>query len=533
MPAGSRPNGRVVWLAILFLIVVGSSALRLRLLDVPLDRDEGEYAYMAQLLLEGTPPYAEAYNMKLPGIYLAYAGVLAVFGATPVGIRLGVLVVSAATTVLVFGLGRTLFGPTTGLAAAAAFAALAVNPAFLGFAGYAEHFVLLPGVAGLLLLLHALRTHRRLGLLGAGVLCGLALVVKQHGVFFLGAAVLLVTLAPAPAGSTARRRLAAMALLCAGAAVPYALVCLWLLSHGVFANFWFWTVTYASRYAAVHSALYAPVFVLPTIVPSCVALVALAGLGALALIRTPAVGPGRSFIVLLALASVGAASVGFYFREHYFLLTLPALALLVGLGTEWLARRPLAMLGPKAGAAAAGILALAIAQSLYAERAVLFRLSPEGVARAVFGFNPFPEAIAIGRYLRERTAPGDRIAVLGSEPEIYFYAGRRAATGYIYTYPLVEEQPYALRMQREMIAEIERAAPSHLIAVNVQTSWLEKPGSPRLLFEWFARYRQAHLEPVGIIDIVSLDRTEYRWDAGVQGYTPQTGSWLVVYRRRG
>jgi len=39
----------------------------------PLDRDEGEYAYFGQLLLEGVPPYAGAYNLKVPGIYGAYA----------------------------------------------------------------------------------------------------------------------------------------------------------------------------------------------------------------------------------------------------------------------------------------------------------------------------------------------------------------------------------------------------------------------------------------------------------------------------
>jgi len=30
-----------------------------------------------------------------------------------------------------------------------------------------------------------------------------------------------------------------------------------------------------------------------------------------------------------------------------------------------------------------------------------------------------------------------------SEPPIYFYAGLRAAPGYIYMYPLMENQPYA------------------------------------------------------------------------------------------
>src|SRR5437762_2210444 len=64
------------------LIMVGAAALRLPLLDVPLDRDEGEYAYVARLLLDGIPPFADAHNMKMPGIYAVYSVLLTVFGST-------------------------------------------------------------------------------------------------------------------------------------------------------------------------------------------------------------------------------------------------------------------------------------------------------------------------------------------------------------------------------------------------------------------------------------------------------------------
>ena len=103
----------VTWLA-LGLILVGAAAIRLRLLDLPLDRDEGEYAYFGQLLLEGVPPYAAAYNLKAPGIYVAYALILAVFGHTTTGIHLGLIVVTSVATVLMFVLARSLAGPTAG-----------------------------------------------------------------------------------------------------------------------------------------------------------------------------------------------------------------------------------------------------------------------------------------------------------------------------------------------------------------------------------------------------------------------------------
>jgi len=43
----------------------------------------GEYAYAGQLILQGVPPYKEAYNMKLPGTYAAYAVTIPQTAASP------------------------------------------------------------------------------------------------------------------------------------------------------------------------------------------------------------------------------------------------------------------------------------------------------------------------------------------------------------------------------------------------------------------------------------------------------------------
>jgi hypothetical protein len=72
----------------LLLVLAFNIGIRWRLADMPLERDEGEYAYAGQLLLQGNPPYRDAYNMKFPGTYLAYAGIMAVFGETTRAARL-------------------------------------------------------------------------------------------------------------------------------------------------------------------------------------------------------------------------------------------------------------------------------------------------------------------------------------------------------------------------------------------------------------------------------------------------------------
>ena len=141
-------------------------------------------------------------------------------------------------------------GRATGVVASAAFAALAVSPKLLGTAAYAEHFVLLPAVGGLLVLLRAAEARRRGWLVASGLLLGVALLMKQSGGVFAAGAAAYVLLgraaSPPPAGP---ERLRAAVVLLLAALVPFATVCLLLLAAGTFGTFWFWTFAYAAEYA--------------------------------------------------------------------------------------------------------------------------------------------------------------------------------------------------------------------------------------------------------------------------------------------
>jgi hypothetical protein len=91
-----------IFLAVIILVLV--IAIRIRLLGIPLERDEGEYGYAGQLMLQGIPPYKLAYNMKFPGTYAAYALIMSILGQTIAGIHLGLLLVNLASIVLIFSL---------------------------------------------------------------------------------------------------------------------------------------------------------------------------------------------------------------------------------------------------------------------------------------------------------------------------------------------------------------------------------------------------------------------------------------------
>src|SRR6476660_5503080 len=184
LPSGRVPAVRVIWpwicLGLILLFVV---AVRIRYLAVPLERDEGEFAYAGQLILGGIPPYQLAYNVKLPGIYAAYAVLMAVFGQTPFGIHLGLLFVNLGAIVLLFFLARRLFDNYAATIASATYALMSTSGTVLGFQAHATHFVILAALGGFVLLLRGLESRRALTLFWSGLLFGVAVLMKQHGIF--------------------------------------------------------------------------------------------------------------------------------------------------------------------------------------------------------------------------------------------------------------------------------------------------------------------------------------------------------------
>lgn len=140
-------------IVILLSIIAATAVLRSRLLEVPLDRDEGGYAYTAQLIIDGIPPFAGAYDMKMPGLYYVYALILLTFGQSIAGIHLGLLVINAITIAIVYFIGKHLFDTKVGLAAAAAYGVMSLSQSVLGFSANAEHLLLVPAMGGILLLL--------------------------------------------------------------------------------------------------------------------------------------------------------------------------------------------------------------------------------------------------------------------------------------------------------------------------------------------------------------------------------------------
>lgn len=521
------------WLFVL-LVVVLMVFVRYRLLDLPLERGEAEYASAGQLILQGVPPYQLSWNTKFPGADFACALGMAAFGQTAAGVHATLIVVNSLTIILLFLLGRRLFGIAAGMAACAVYGILSASPAVLGLAAHANQFVVLFAVWGALALWKTEEFFRWHAVFISGVLFGLAFVMKQEGICFCLFAVTIVVL-NAIRDEALLKPVFFLKLffLSIGMALPFFVMFLYLKQTGVLPKFWFWTFDFARTYATGNSLwdglrnffhyahenwqvyfLFFGFFLvsLPFV------------------LRDRALRGQIIFAAAFLFFSAVGTAIDFDFQERYFILVLPALAILVGLAilslqftTENMAFKAVPPL----------ICLLLLGLSIFQQRQFFFRLPSNAVSRAIYSDGtPYSDMPAVGSYIAGHSSPAATVAVLGSEPEIYFYAQRHPATGYVETYPLMESQPYAAQMQAEMISEIETNKPEFLVFVSNPASWHTRPGSDRSIFDWFTKYSGKFYERVALVDEISPDKTVFVSGKQIKNYRLAGPDYVGVFRRK-
>jgi hypothetical protein len=358
--------------------------------------------------------------------------------------------------------------------------------------------------------------------------------MKQHGAAFVAFGGLYILLDQIRKPSEGWFALASRCtLFITGAALPYGLTCLVLVWAGLFEKFWFWTVKYAKVYITqVPIEHIWSIFLYRTvsIIKSNPLIWALAYLGLAALVWDKRLKGKSVFIAGFALFSFLAICPGFYFRPHYFVFLLPAAALLVGIAISALANK---LSNARSAFVQYGLpilLALfCLTISVYQQRQFLFQMTPTDISREIFEHNPFPESVEIARFISAHTKENDKIAVIGSEPQIYFYSGRHSASGHIYMYGLAEKHKFALQMQEEFVREIESAQPKFIVFVKNNYSWGKRFDAHKILYPWFQEYLSKYYTLVGLVDYVDA-KPLYHWALNRIGQ-PQSDYWISILER--
>jgi hypothetical protein len=523
---------------LLLLVLAFNVTIRWRLRDMPLERDEGEYAYAGQLILQGIPPYQLAYNMKFPGVYFSYALLMGVFGQSVAGIHTGMILVTTLTTALVFLIGRRLLGNVGGLLASAIYVCLSALPGAAGLAGHATHFVNLFICAGVLALLTAREKKSFLWWSMSGTAFGLAILMKQHAVFF-PAFILVWFLWKEFRSDNRRESSLSILVFCGGCLFPFLITAVGFAGAGLWGKFIFWTFQYAREYvsmlplAAVPRQFaegFDPVF-------ECGKWVWFSGIAGLFFLlgkrerNTPVELAG-----LIFLAALAAACPGFYFRNHYFLMAMPGLALLNAVFILAVAEILKNSRAPSwlTTSLPLGLAAFILGNLLVNNGKMWFAMTPLEVSRTLYG-PPFAEVIPVADYLKKNMPLKDTVAVLGSEPEIFFLSNRRSASGYIYLYSLTEPQPLASQMRTQFISEIQTARPKYMVVVNDRGSWYSVITSQSLesaayLQKWWANY-STNYALASTVEFFDDKPSKFIWDNSSPNVANFTYG-MLIYRRK-
>jgi 4-amino-4-deoxy-L-arabinose transferase-like glycosyltransferase len=525
--AAKPSSGDNIYLFALFIVLLFIAFVRWRLFSMPLERDEGEYAYVGKLILQGVPPYKESYNMKLPGTYYMYALLMALFGKTITGVHLGMLLVNVLTIVIFFLGFKKIFNSSIAFFAAAAYGLMSLSPNLQGFAAHATHFInffVSLGIYGFACFMQK-DTVRNAFL--TGIMFGLAFLMKQQAIFFIffGGIMLLVQ------KIHEKKQIFKIILAYAvGIVIPYFIVLLIVYIAGAQNRFWFWTFEYAIKYATGGSdakALFVMSFQPMWTEYMILWLLALVGLVITFISKFNTL--QKTFIIAFALLAFFSICPGFYFRPHYFITLLPAVCLLASVGIHIALSRL-----KKIGAVMTIQFLLLLLVSLNAVSKNMdyyLNATPRELSKSLYGTNPFVESTEIAKYIQANTNANDKIAVLGSEPELLFYSNRRSATGYIYTYSLMEPQAFNLRMQKEMIAEIEKAKPKFIVFYRVNFSWLIRPNSPKDIMKWAVDYTDKLYNLDGVAEVWGIDEYNYKWGKEAENYKPASPDYVLIFRR--
>lgn len=471
--ASEEKTTRILAGGLFLVVLLATVVVRLRLLYMPLERDEGEYAYVGCLLLNGGVPYLDAANMKWPGIYAAYAMIMALFGEHAAGIHFGLLLCTTASSVLVYRIGNRLSRFPVGAFAGAFHAVLALSPLQYGLAGHATNFVTVAALAGFDLLLQ--RPSRRRVLL-AGTCFGMAALMKQPGIFFAASAVLWCLYRRQRTGCrTALSVVRDIPMLILGILLPLGATALIIYLSGAWDAFVLWTVRYAIEYSSICTPLdFMERFVswaaLTFSYSTGLNVLSALGGGALLLQRTKrrACVP----VALFSIAAIAAATSGWACRLHYLVPAMPGIALTAAFGVQVLQRAVGRLRTSLARWTHAVIALLALAEPIFGWWSLYFVLSPEDANTAIYSdYQPFVQSVPIGEYLRARCSPSGKIAILGSEPQIAFYAQRPLATRFLYIYPLVERTASAPGFVRTFLDDFTRSQPDYVVLVFSRFSW--------------------------------------------------------------
>jgi len=456
-------------LAILGIIVI-VAFFRWNSLNAPFERDEGEYAYSARVLLDGGLPYQDSFTQKPPMIIYTYAlgGLIDRDAVWPPRILAALSILGIA--LFAGWIVKKEYNENAGILAAFIVVPMLSFPYLAALAANTEIFMLLPLMAAVLIFV--LNREKKLSAFGplfwAGFLAGAAILFKPIALlpllFLFGTWLWQIW----QKEKNLKKVLLGKVFIISGILASLFLFLGYFLIRDGGKSFLENVVIYNSYYLdwvnqssgiffremLILLAKWSPLWIL---------------LAVFFFVRPK----NWWFYLGLFLASmlmIFRASIG-----HYYLILMPFWAIIAAAATFKIASHFEKKWGERIVFGVTVILLLFMLKAVNGQ----FEKTPSEMSVWIYGVgNPFIEAKIAGQKLSEITAPADQVFVAGSEPEILFYANRKSVSRFIITYPFVIDTPTQLAYQKEAISELQKNPPRAIVLSQREESGLWNKESP-------------------------------------------------------
>ncbi len=487
------------------LILVLVAGLSLISIHLPLGRDEGVAAYFGWQILQGKVVYKDLYHFNLPGIFWTYALALKLFGLKPEAVNLFDLCFRLFTLIGIYLAAARLFGRRSALWGSAIyglFSTVVYNSYWqnaqketfaLGASAWCLYFFalglgkerlrnfwfMLAGICGCGAMLYKPTVALAPGLLGLYLLLGNRLKIKA--------------------------RLLGVTGLAAGFLIPAAALIGYLQSQGALSEmvrqvFIFGTAYGGQYYSGGLKVLGLMLWKISdwTMAQGFLVAGAVLGLWGLVKEKDPNWKPAFWFGLGLFLNILVQNK---YFTYHFMVLVLPG-SIFAG-----------AFLGrvmPRLFSGSARLMRAAVwitvlflmGANLKPDfgrygRELLYDLGKiskddflEKYGKWGFGDISVTAQYKVARYLKEQTAPEDKVLVFGLEPGINFMASRSAPGKFTYDLPLTYQfgseklKTYQARLKKEFLRELGAAPPVYIVVVEKDTSTIEPRDSYEQMLEF-------------------------------------------------
>ena len=384
---------------------------------------EAMYSVVANEIVDGGRPYADAVERKPPLLFWTYAAIFKVAGKFNwKALHVVALVWTLCAMAGLYVIGSELFDRNTGLVAALFYSVFQPWGTWKNLSFDGEMLMNLPIILAWAIALGRSSSRLRPELFVTGALLAAAFLLKQPAAIAavpLGIYLLLPSYR-ASRSLTRINLIIQVTTFTAGFFAVLGLVTIVLWKQGILHDAFYWTI---ADHDVPHVFWHKGIVNTLTFVAACLPLV----IGAILACRDKdEIWAGKTaertaLLGLLAVSAIGAAA-GARFYPHYYIQLIPPLVLLAAPYYARLWSRtiqpPHWLLRPRVTYAWLGLTIIVFSIVHWT------------------GLAPRRVPSEAGRYLSTHSSPDDRIFVWGQTPEIYLHARRRPACRYITTFPL-------------------------------------------------------------------------------------------------